>query len=940
MPFADSQNFEDCVHRRMKQSGYVKEVATKVCGKMKSNLEKAGDVVNEWGFDPASILQSPRKVKGKFHTPMTDKDKEYIQGEAVRNAVPDFMHLPILHDFHKERTVGIVTRVVELSDGSFDFEGLIKATDDCNDVWELIAKGNYDQVSIYGKRTGGNGSCSLRPEQRKEPCVTNAIRLDSISVCDDNARNEGTSLTVAKGGKVVFTANDELIKAETTDSSLMHTATDRVKTGKDGLPRTKKKCTATCPQYERQELGKGDDMNEVEEKGKIEMPGRGIPKKGKFDSHGRNYKPPTERESGADSSWAGESRKADDEPEIPGEDPEAESIEETLQKLEAIVEGLVQKDEEEKGIREGSNKHTELEPKIGERDAIRQKMYGDGRSSLDKPEAKADEPYELPPEKEREYGAPIANETREDVEVEPVAQPEAGNFDETDQMAAKIHLSKKVEEEKANLVPEEKAVQRINLTGREGHQTSQQEIDHVKNLYESGKPEYQAQQAREAETIAEQEAMKRPPKVDPADLSNPKKLNPDSARVDMKAEPKEKPTKDWSSEGLKQTRYDGSQPSSMPSIDPNREAAENAYVEHYNKENPDKTPLKTRKEHRKEVIAQVKEKTKAPSYKERNKGSGNKTEATNPPWSGQKHSSTERGNASESSEVTSKIPPSKLPESQGSTDIRRIATTDDRKMSEPKHPTTPGKPDTSDVNTHLRSKTPEWKDIGGEPSGTERSKPIDRGTPKPKVGSYESESAKIPERTSKRVTEGNFTSKPESERPAPVSDKDRYGKFDTTSERKPSGAEVTEEPKFVREAKAGGEMGDIKARLDRLVALVARLTQTDEAVHEQMDSPVNEEEKAISKGTENMKDEEVDTLVKAKVDAQVESITKAFQASLDELKKANADLAEKVEKMENETIEKSGVVAILRPGDEDIGDTYPTNAAAVSAISKAKKAGA
>lgn len=28
------------------------------------------------------------------------------------------------------------------------------------------------------------------------------------------------------------------------------------------------------------------------QKGKIEMPGRGIPKKGKFDSMGRNYKPP------------------------------------------------------------------------------------------------------------------------------------------------------------------------------------------------------------------------------------------------------------------------------------------------------------------------------------------------------------------------------------------------------------------------------------------------------------------------------------------------------------------------------------------------------------------------------------------------------------------------------------------------------------------------
>jgi hypothetical protein len=223
-------------------------------------------IVNEWAFDPAAILSSPRKVRGKFHTPMVDKDREFIKGEAIQNAVPDFMHLPILHDFHKERTVGIVTRVVELSDGSFDFEGLIKATDDCNDIWELIKSGNYDQVSIYGKRTVGSGSCGVRPEARSEPCVTTGVRLDSISVCDENARNEGTSLFIAKGGgKVVFNATEAIIKAETTDSSLMHTATDYPKQqfGKDGLPRTKKKCTATCPQHMRPDVQKGEDMDET-----------------------------------------------------------------------------------------------------------------------------------------------------------------------------------------------------------------------------------------------------------------------------------------------------------------------------------------------------------------------------------------------------------------------------------------------------------------------------------------------------------------------------------------------------------------------------------------------------------------------------------------------------------------------------------------------------
>ena len=243
-------------------------------------------VTKEWLFDPNSILASPRKVKGKFHTPKIDRDNEYIENEAIQNAVPDFMHLPILHDFHKERTVGIVTRVVELSDGSFDFEGLIKATDDCNDIWELITKGNYDQVSIYGKRTAGTGSCSVRPEQRMEPCTTTGVRLDSISVCDANARNDGTSLFVAKGAKVVFTATDEIIKAETTDSNLMHPVTDYPKEHRDGLPRTKKKCTATCPQYERQELGKGDDMDEDVEQKPIRV---GDKAKRKEPSQGEDY---------------------------------------------------------------------------------------------------------------------------------------------------------------------------------------------------------------------------------------------------------------------------------------------------------------------------------------------------------------------------------------------------------------------------------------------------------------------------------------------------------------------------------------------------------------------------------------------------------------------------------------------------------------------------
>ena len=76
-----------------------------------------------------------------------------------------------------------------------------------------------------------------------------------------------------------------------------------------------------------------------------------------------------------------------------------------------------------------------------------------------------------------------------------------------------------------------------------------------------------------------------------------------------------------------------------------------------------------------------------------------------------------------------------------------------------------------------------------------------------------------------------------------------------------------------------------------------------------------------------MNDEEVNTIVKAKVD----EITKAYKVELDELKT-------RIEKMESETISKSGVVAILREGDPDVGEVAMTNAGAVASMGKKAKA--
>lgn len=265
--------------------------------------------VQEWDFDPKEILASPRKVQGIFHQPVVDKDGELITPEGMRNAVPDFMHLPALHDFHKERPVGLATKIKELSGGRFFFEGVIKATSDCDDIWEKVKTGNYDQVSIFGKRTKYNNQCSMPQNMRSGTCVTDGVRLDSISVCDENARNPQTSLEVKKARTVLdadtigkqWGRNDEGIfgeikkaeypaprakekppgkfdsmgrnfkpkpkdeekKAETAEgSNLMHTSTDHAdKKGykinvKGEVIRTDTKSRATCPQHERADIGK------------------------------------------------------------------------------------------------------------------------------------------------------------------------------------------------------------------------------------------------------------------------------------------------------------------------------------------------------------------------------------------------------------------------------------------------------------------------------------------------------------------------------------------------------------------------------------------------------------------------------------------------------------------------------------------------------------
>ena len=77
-----------------------------------------------------------------------------------------------------------------------------------------------------------------------------------------------------------------------------------------------------------------------------------------------------------------------------------------------------------------------------------------------------------------------------------------------------------------------------------------------------------------------------------------------------------------------------------------------------------------------------------------------------------------------------------------------------------------------------------------------------------------------------------------------------------------------------------------------------------------------------------MKDDEVNTIIKAKVDEARAEITKAYDAKLDELKA-------RLDKMENETIQKSGVAVVLREGNPEVAaEVVQTNAGIVASFRK------
>jgi hypothetical protein len=203
------------------------------------------EIKKTWMHELHGIMNSPRVAEMTFHVPKVDKDMEFITPGAMAGALKDYMKFPIISEFHKERPIGIAEKVWQTKDD--EFKATIRIRDDpsTDDVWEKMnlpegTPGRYDQVSIAGKRIVYSQECNMPLGMRKasNPCRTEKLRLDSVSVCDDRARNDGTELNVVKAlsdglETFVYTTSleltkveDTLIKAETTESELIHPVTD------------------------------------------------------------------------------------------------------------------------------------------------------------------------------------------------------------------------------------------------------------------------------------------------------------------------------------------------------------------------------------------------------------------------------------------------------------------------------------------------------------------------------------------------------------------------------------------------------------------------------------------------------------------------------------------------------------------------------------------
>lgn len=119
-----------------------------------------------------------RIIRGCASDPEEDKEKEIMLREALEEALPNFMYLPIIHLDHTERPIGLVKSAYFDTDDKFQIDGRVKPTSDCDDVWSRIKSGELSQYSIFGRRIEGSEACSLNPRFRDRPCITKRLHLD------------------------------------------------------------------------------------------------------------------------------------------------------------------------------------------------------------------------------------------------------------------------------------------------------------------------------------------------------------------------------------------------------------------------------------------------------------------------------------------------------------------------------------------------------------------------------------------------------------------------------------------------------------------------------------------------------------------------------------------------------------------------------------------
>ena len=182
-------------------------------------------------FDLNVLDDSTRKVYGLATDPQLDRENETILKKAIENALPNFMMLPIMHLDHTERPVGWFTKA-EFRGQDLYVEACVKPTSDCDEFWRDVVKasrlGKPYQFSIYGDRVECTPSCALDPAARSEPCITKALALYSISICQPgSAINPNTFAEVMKAMNINRTNTQRPCrKATDSASGMIHPTTD------------------------------------------------------------------------------------------------------------------------------------------------------------------------------------------------------------------------------------------------------------------------------------------------------------------------------------------------------------------------------------------------------------------------------------------------------------------------------------------------------------------------------------------------------------------------------------------------------------------------------------------------------------------------------------------------------------------------------------------